>query len=189
MVLWQRKPTCLIPRVLLIQWPTHVCCLQNEIYGWKQAHRAWYNEFSSHLLSLGFKASTIDLCLFIFYVVCIVNYLIVCWMTSLWLVIVILCNNLHINFLLLVHFDHFTPSRSCIVVFVVCVSGWHDSRDGWLSIMIVFYFRRFWSWYGWLWSIFEDFKVVRILSILFLRNIIFGLETPLVRMFGWFLSS
>ncbi|WMV40740.1 hypothetical protein MTR67_034125 [Solanum verrucosum] len=57
--------------------PTHVCRLRIAIYGLKQAPRAWYDEFSGYLLSLGFKASTTDLCLFIFSVTSIIIYLIV----------------------------------------------------------------------------------------------------------------
>jgi hypothetical protein len=45
--------------------PSHVCHLQKSLYGLKQAPRAWFERFTSHLLTLGFKASVADASLFI----------------------------------------------------------------------------------------------------------------------------
>lgn len=48
--------------------PTHphfVCKLTKALYGLRQAPRAWFSVFSSHLLSLGFMASKADTSLFI----------------------------------------------------------------------------------------------------------------------------
>ncbi|XP_028082737.1 uncharacterized protein LOC114284061 [Camellia sinensis] len=40
--------------------PSYVCKLNKALYGLKQAPRAWYNTFSSHLLSLGNNSSHIS---------------------------------------------------------------------------------------------------------------------------------
>jgi hypothetical protein len=45
--------------------PSHVCHLKKSLYGLKQAPRAWFERFTSHLLTLGFKASVADTSLFI----------------------------------------------------------------------------------------------------------------------------
>jgi hypothetical protein len=47
-------------------FPKHVCRLHKALYGLKQAPRAWFDRFSSFLLTLGFKCSTADSSLFIF---------------------------------------------------------------------------------------------------------------------------
>ena len=44
----------------------HVCRLHKAIYGLKQALRAWYQELSTFLLSLGFVTSRIELSLFVY---------------------------------------------------------------------------------------------------------------------------
>ena len=48
------------------RFPKHVCRLHKALYGLKQAPRAWFDRFSSFLLTLGFKCSTADSSLFIF---------------------------------------------------------------------------------------------------------------------------
>ncbi|CAL9003000.1 unnamed protein product [Prunus brigantina] len=47
-------------------YPDHVCRLRHSLYGLKQAHRAWFHCFSSHLLRLGFIASQSDSSLFVY---------------------------------------------------------------------------------------------------------------------------
>lgn len=44
----------------------HVCCLNRSLYGLKQAPRAWYNQFASYLVSLGFVEAKSDTSLFVF---------------------------------------------------------------------------------------------------------------------------
>ncbi|KAM0042542.1 putative RNA-directed DNA polymerase [Helianthus debilis subsp. tardiflorus] len=44
--------------------PDFVCRLRKSLYGLKQAPRTWYNRFSTHLLSNGFKSSICDSSLF-----------------------------------------------------------------------------------------------------------------------------
>uniref|UniRef100_A0A2N9HQR7 Reverse transcriptase Ty1/copia-type domain-containing protein n=1 Tax=Fagus sylvatica TaxID=28930 RepID=A0A2N9HQR7_FAGSY len=46
--------------------PHHVCKLHKSLYGLKQAPRAWFERFTSHLLTIGFTASTADPSLFVF---------------------------------------------------------------------------------------------------------------------------
>jgi hypothetical protein len=45
--------------------PSHVCHLHKSLYGLKQVPRAWFERFTSHLLTLGFKAYVADASLFI----------------------------------------------------------------------------------------------------------------------------
>ena len=45
--------------------PSHVCQLHKSLYGLKQAPRAWFERFTSHLLTLGFSASVVDASLFV----------------------------------------------------------------------------------------------------------------------------
>ena len=49
--------------------PTHpdfVCRLNKSLYGLNQAPRAWYSQFATHLLSLGFQEAKSDTSLFVF---------------------------------------------------------------------------------------------------------------------------
>ncbi|GAB2277530.1 hypothetical protein Dimus_039233 [Dionaea muscipula] len=45
--------------------PTHVCLLHRALYGLKQAPRAWFDHFSSFLLSSGFQCCAADPSLFV----------------------------------------------------------------------------------------------------------------------------
>jgi hypothetical protein len=45
--------------------PSHVCQLHKSLYGLKQAPSAWFERFTSHLLTLGFIASVANASLFI----------------------------------------------------------------------------------------------------------------------------
>uniref|UniRef100_A0A2N9IRW5 Reverse transcriptase Ty1/copia-type domain-containing protein n=1 Tax=Fagus sylvatica TaxID=28930 RepID=A0A2N9IRW5_FAGSY len=47
--------------------PGYVCKLHKSLYGLKQAPRAWFERFTTHMLSLGFTASTADPSLFVFH--------------------------------------------------------------------------------------------------------------------------
>lgn len=47
--------------------PGYVCKQHKSLYGLKQAPRAWFERFTTHLLSLGFTASTADPSLFVFH--------------------------------------------------------------------------------------------------------------------------
>uniref|UniRef100_A0A2N9IXX5 CCHC-type domain-containing protein n=1 Tax=Fagus sylvatica TaxID=28930 RepID=A0A2N9IXX5_FAGSY len=48
------------------QYPKHVCQLQKALYGLKQAPRAWFERFTSHLLTMGFTPSLADPSLFLY---------------------------------------------------------------------------------------------------------------------------
>ena len=53
-----------LPRYIDPRFPTHVCVLNKALYGLKQAPRAWFQRFSSFLLTLGFSCSRTDTSLF-----------------------------------------------------------------------------------------------------------------------------
>ena len=57
----ERPPEYIDPR-----FPTHICLLKKALYGLKQAPRAWFQHFSSFLLTLGFSCSHADTSLFVF---------------------------------------------------------------------------------------------------------------------------
>jgi hypothetical protein len=46
--------------------PDHVCHLNKSLYGLKQAPHAWYSQFASHLLSLGFVGARSNTSMFIY---------------------------------------------------------------------------------------------------------------------------
>ena len=48
----------------LVPPPHHVCRLKHALYGLKQAPRAWFDRFSSSVLSIGFRQSAYDSALF-----------------------------------------------------------------------------------------------------------------------------
>lgn len=60
-----------------LSYPSHVCRLGKAIYGLKQAPHAWYNELSTHLLSLSFVKSKLDPSLFIYSTSKAIAYLLV----------------------------------------------------------------------------------------------------------------
>ncbi len=47
--------------------PGYVCKLHKSLYGLKQAPQAWFERFTTHLLSLSFTASIADPSLFVFH--------------------------------------------------------------------------------------------------------------------------
>ena len=53
----------------------YVCKLHKSLYGLKQAPRTWFERFTTHLLSLGFTASTTDPSLFVFHLKNAILYL------------------------------------------------------------------------------------------------------------------
>ena len=55
--------------------PGYVCKLHKSLYGLKQAPRTWFERFTTHLLSLGFTASTTDPSLFVFHLKNAILYL------------------------------------------------------------------------------------------------------------------
>ncbi|RVW29453.1 Retrovirus-related Pol polyprotein from transposon RE1 [Vitis vinifera] len=56
------------PRYIDSRFPTHVYLLKKAaLYGSKQAPRAWFQRFSSFLLTLGFSSSRADTSLFVFH--------------------------------------------------------------------------------------------------------------------------
>uniref|UniRef100_A0A2N9IKH6 CCHC-type domain-containing protein n=2 Tax=Fagus sylvatica TaxID=28930 RepID=A0A2N9IKH6_FAGSY len=54
------------PGYVSLAHPNHVCHLHKSIYGLKQAPRAWFESFTSQLVTLGFHSSTTDSSLFIY---------------------------------------------------------------------------------------------------------------------------
>jgi hypothetical protein len=56
-------------------YPNHVCKLHKSLYGLKQAPCAWFEHFTSHLLTIGFTASMADPSLFVFHQGSILLYL------------------------------------------------------------------------------------------------------------------
>uniref|UniRef100_A0A2N9I5H9 Integrase catalytic domain-containing protein n=1 Tax=Fagus sylvatica TaxID=28930 RepID=A0A2N9I5H9_FAGSY len=61
-VYMEQPPGYIDPR-----FPHHVCHLKKALYGLKQAPRAWFQRFSSFLLTLGFSCSRADTSLFVFH--------------------------------------------------------------------------------------------------------------------------
>lgn len=59
------------------QKPDYVCRLNKSLYGLKEAPHAWFQCFSSHLLTLGFVASKANSSLFIFTDASIFIYLLI----------------------------------------------------------------------------------------------------------------
>ncbi|CAM8930536.1 unnamed protein product [Rhodiola kirilowii] len=59
--LFMKQHKCFIDK----QKPEHVCFLQKSIYGLKQPPRQWNRKFDSCMLSLGFKRSLYDSCLYL----------------------------------------------------------------------------------------------------------------------------
>ena len=55
------------PRYIDSRFPNHVCLLKKALYGLKQAPRAWFQQFSSFLILLGFYCSRVDTSLFVFH--------------------------------------------------------------------------------------------------------------------------
>lgn len=47
------------------QFPSYMCKLHKFLYGMKQAPRAWFQCFTTHLVTHDFKASLVDLSLFV----------------------------------------------------------------------------------------------------------------------------
>ena len=72
-VVYMRQPSGFVDP----QKPDHVCRLNKSLYGLKQAPRAWFQCFSSHLLTLGFVASKADSSLFIFMDASTIIYLLI----------------------------------------------------------------------------------------------------------------
>jgi hypothetical protein len=58
--------------------PNLVCRLHKSLYGLKQTPRAWYNRFTTYLLSLGFVEAKADTSLFIFHRGANTAYLLLC---------------------------------------------------------------------------------------------------------------
>ncbi|CAM8972177.1 unnamed protein product [Rhodiola kirilowii] len=46
------------------KYPEHVCFLKRSLYGLKQSPRLWYQKFDKFVLSLGFKRSEYDTCVY-----------------------------------------------------------------------------------------------------------------------------
>ena len=55
--------------------PGYVCKLHKSLYGLKQAPQAWFERFTTHLLSLSFTASIADPSLFVFHLKNAILYL------------------------------------------------------------------------------------------------------------------